>query len=217
MKRLKIIILSIIFIVFYSTLVFAEVPELIMTGENIATPLETKSIRVKITSNEEIGVVSGKIENNENIKSITLVEKNDWNLTYNNTTGVFYIYKAKGAKSEEIMDIKYETANSEGIGIIKISDIQFTTIEYKLISINNIEKSIKIEKASSINNEKDTKNMSANVGTYLNRATTNPYNIGSYIMNRTLPQTGFTNVLVVLIIGLIIIVIFFYAKYKSKK
>ena len=92
-----------------------------------------------------IGMVSGTIVKNSNISNITVTGKNSWNLTYNESTGVFNILKAAGAKTEEIMDITYTTTSAEGTATIKISDINMVTIGYEEVSQTELSKNIEVK------------------------------------------------------------------------
>ena len=141
----RIFILIILTILFCSTHVFAAEPQITIEGEQQAKPNETKVLTIKISSETEIGVVSGKIESNENITNMNVTGKNNWNLTFNKDTGVFNIYKAEGSKSEEIINIEYTTANKEGTGRITQSNLKMTTIEYETKEVSNVVKDITIK------------------------------------------------------------------------
>lgn len=145
MKLKKIFILSILTLLFCTTYVWAAEPQITIDGEQQAKPNETKTLTIKISSEIEIGVVSGKIEANENIANMNVTGKNNWNLTFNKDTGVFNIYKAEGSKSEEIINIEYTTANQEGAGKITLSNLKMTTIEYETKEVSNVVKDITIK------------------------------------------------------------------------
>lgn len=145
MKLNKIFILIILTVFFCTTYVFAAEPQITIEGEQQAKTNETKTLTIKISSEIEIGVVSGKIETNENIANMNVTGKNNWNLTFNKDTGVFNIYKAEGSKSEEIISIEYTTSNTEGTGRITLSNLKMTTIEYETKEVSNVIKDITIK------------------------------------------------------------------------
>lgn len=146
MKKINIIIFIISFLLLIlPTYVFAAESQVIIDGDNTVKPGETKNITIKISSEVEIGIVSGKLEKDNNISSMTLTGKNNWNLTYNSATGEFNIYKAEGAKNEEIINIEYTAGNTEGTGKITISNIKMTSIDYETKEIENISKEITIK------------------------------------------------------------------------
>ena len=157
MRLKKLFIIVILAILFCTTYVCAVEPQIMLEGEQIAKPNETKTLTIKIASETEIGVVSGKIEANENIVNMNVTGKNNWNLTFNKDTGVFNIYKAEGSKSEEIINIEYTTANTEGMGTITISNLKMTTIEYETKDVANVVKEITIK-----SNEEPTPNPDPN-------------------------------------------------------
>lgn len=149
MKKSKIFIFLIAIMLLVSTYVYAAdysvIPTISMEGETTAKPGETKTLTVKIVCEDLVGVVSGKIEKNENISSMTVKGKNNWNLTYNSETGVFNIIKAEGEKTAEIMTIEYTVGNEEGTGKITINDVQFTTTDYNEVDVSSASKQISIK------------------------------------------------------------------------
>lgn len=149
MRLKRTFILMILTILFCTTYVFAAEPQIILEGEQTAKPNETKTLTIRISSETEIGVISGKIETNENIANINVTGKNNWNLTFNKDTGVFNIYKAEGSKTEEIISIEYTIANTEGTGIITLSNLKMTTIEYETKDVSNVVKEITIKNETS--------------------------------------------------------------------
>lgn len=144
-KKISIIGLMLLLLLLPSTGVFAAEPQITIEGESEASPRATKIITLKVSSDElEVGVVSGKIDRSTNIESVEVIGKNNWNLTYNSENGVFNVYKAEGAKREEILNIQYTLKNEEGIANITISDLELTTIDYESTNIEEIVKEIKI-------------------------------------------------------------------------
>jgi len=142
----KIAMLLIMLLFLGTTAVLANNKQVLIQGEDTANVGETKTLIVKIFSDTAIGYIEGKIEKNENIFNMTIKGKNDWNLTYNDKTGVFNVLKAEGATTEDIMSIEYTTSTTEGTGEITISDIELATIEYETVNIDNLTKEILITK-----------------------------------------------------------------------
>ena len=145
MKKIKIIISMLVILFLLISNVFADNKSIIITGDNEVKTGEIKKVTVKINSDEEIGMISGKIAKNEKIDSITVVGKNNWNLTYNSSTGVFNMYKAEGATDEEIMQIEYVAGNNEGTGKITLDNLNLTSINYETSEIGTVEKQITIK------------------------------------------------------------------------
>lgn len=144
-KKFRIISFISVILMLLTTSVFAAGPQITMEGENTAKPGETKTVTIKVASPDiEVGVVSGKIEKNANVESMTVTGKNNWTLTYNQSTGEFNIYKAEGAKTEEILNIEYKLTNEEGTAKITISDINLTTIDYETVEMDSISKEIAV-------------------------------------------------------------------------
>lgn len=129
-----------------STIIYAAEPQITLEGDSTIEPGKTKILTVKVTSDNEVGTVSGKIEKSGNISGIKVAGKNNWNLTYNQNEGTFVIYKAEGSKSEEIMTIEYTVANEEGTGNIKVSNLKLTTLDYETKDSKDISKDITIKK-----------------------------------------------------------------------
>ncbi len=145
MKKIKIMISMFVILFLLISNVFADSESIIITGDNEVKTGERKKVTVKIISDEEIGMISGKIAKNEKIESITVAGKNNWNLTYNSSTGVFNMYKAEGATDEEIMQIEYVAGNNEGTGKITLGNLNLTSINYETSEIGTVEKQITIK------------------------------------------------------------------------
>lgn len=128
-----------------STIIYAAEPQITLEGDSTIEPGKTKILTVKVTSDNEVGTVSGKIEKSENISEIKVAGKNNWNLTYNQNEGTFVIYKAEGSKSEEIMTIEYTVANEEGTANIKVSNLKLTTLDYETKDAEDISKDVTIK------------------------------------------------------------------------
>ena len=151
-KFIMIILITMLMLLIGTTTALAADSKVTLEGENTAKVGETKKITVKITSDESIGVVSGKIKTEGNITIKSIQAKNSWNQTYNDQTGDFNTYKAVGASTEEIMEIEYTAGNTEGEGRIIISGVELTIIknegQYESKEIGEISKTIKVEKAT---------------------------------------------------------------------
>ncbi len=151
MKKSLIIMLFIsIILCMITTCVFADTVPVSLEGSTSATPGSTVTVNVKISSSDTIGVVSGVIGYNSNITSVEVSGKNNWVVTYNSETGKFNAYKAEGGSTEEIIQIKYVTSNTEGTGTITLSDLQITNTNYETKNINDITKNITIKKNQQI-------------------------------------------------------------------
>ena len=113
-------------------------------GDNSALTGETKILTVKLSTDELIGVVSGKIAKTNNISNIELTGQNGWKLTYNKDTGTFNIYKEDGAKEGDLLQITYTAGNEEGTGKITLTNLKLTNLQYQTTTNENVEKEIQI-------------------------------------------------------------------------
>ena len=145
-KSFIIIFLVLIMSILMGTCVIATETTINLEGSTTVPPGGTSTLNLKISSEETIGVISGKIEYDSNINNIILSAKNNWTVTYNSETGVFNVYKAEGAKIEEIMEIKYTVSDTVSLGTIKVDDIKMVNINYELKSVESITKEINIQK-----------------------------------------------------------------------
>lgn len=144
-KNIITILLTIVFLSILATLVYGADLQIAINGDSTVKPGESKELIINISSDEEIGIVSGKIEASSNITDMTVTGLNSWNLTYNSNTGEFNIYKAEGAKVQDIINIQYKAGAEEGTGTITLSNIKMTTISYVSEDIGTITKDITIE------------------------------------------------------------------------
>lgn len=147
-KNIITILFTIVFLSVLTTLVYGADPQIAINGDSTVKPGETKELTINISSDEEIGIVSGKIEASSNITDMTVTGVNNWNLTYNSNTGEFNIYKAEGTKVQDIINIQYKAGTEEGTGIISLSNIKMTTISYVSEDIGTITKDITIERTT---------------------------------------------------------------------
>ena len=125
--------------------VYASESVIQIFGDSEAQKDDDKMLTVKLLSSDTIGIISGKITGNENVQIIKVNGKNNWNLTYNSETGVFNVYKAEGAKEEEIITIEYKAINENATGKIIISNLKATSIDYISETLPNTEKNIQIK------------------------------------------------------------------------
>lgn len=190
MRLKRIFMLVILTMLFWTTCVLASEPQITIEGEQICKPNETKVLTIKISSETEIGVVSGKIEINENITNINVTGKNNWNLTFNKDTGVFNIYKAEGSKTEEIISIEYTTANAEGTGRITLSNLKMTTIEYEKKDVTNVLKEIIIKNETSDQEPTPTPNPNPTDVTLTNLKVTKSPTKTTYTEGEKFDKTG---------------------------
>lgn len=147
-KSLMIMLFISIIFCMTATFVFAETVPVSLEGETSVTPGSTGTVNVKISSSDTIGVVSGVIGYDSNVTSVEVSGKNNWVVTYNSETGQFNAYKAEGAKSEEIIQIKYTASNTEGTGTITLSSLQVTNINYETENVSDITKGITIKNST---------------------------------------------------------------------
>ena len=199
---------------------------------------ETRQLTVKLSSTDTIGIVSGKITCNENVQIVSVSGKNNWNLTYNSGTGVFNIYKANGAKEDEIMTIEYKAVNENTTGGITISNLNVTSIDYVGETLPNAEKYIQIKGAEQpqgenqqefleeiIENGGNDINREGEAGNYedLSLEASNDVNSKqsanskkTTVSNKTLPKTGllFNGIICSSICLAVAMAVIFYNKYR---
>lgn len=229
MKKSLIIMLFIsIILCMITTCVFADTVPVSLEGSTSATPGSTVTVNVKISSSDTIGVVSGVIGYNSNITSVEVSGKNNWVVTYNSETGKFNAYKAEGGSTEEIIQIKYVTSNTEGTGTITLSDLQITNTNYETKNINDITKNITIKKESAdnptdntIDNSTDKKeDQSSDNKSTIKDSTTSKTDTKTSV--KTLPYAGKMKEIVlpigIVLLGIISVVAYMeYKKYREIK
>ena len=125
-----------------------EPDQILLIGDESAYTSETKTITVKLSSNDQIGVVSGIIKTNEYITNIQLKGVNGWAIESNPKEEgiIFNLRKADGAKEEDILEITYTAANKEGTGNISLTNLNITNIQYQTQKHDDVEKNIIIKK-----------------------------------------------------------------------
>lgn len=133
----------------------AEDSPIVIQGETWIQPEDEQLAIVKISTEQKIGVISGKIEFNGEISDIIVKGINDWNVTYNSDTKEFTIYKAEGSAEEDFMEIIYTAGKAEGKVKIILKDVQMTTItSYETIQIpNEIVKEIEVKYVNNEDND----------------------------------------------------------------
>ena len=146
MKKFKtMLFFSIILLMVMTANVFAVEPAIEILGDNEAKAGDAKTVTLKITSEEDIGVFSGKVETSENITDVQVNPKNSWNLlAYEN--GSFKLVKTQGGKNEEALEISYKIkSDATEKATITLSGIDLTTIGYETKSVGNVTKEITIQ------------------------------------------------------------------------
>lgn len=162
---LMIFVIVLIGIMLGSTVLAAE-PTITLNGNAEEKAGEKGEITVRVNSQDTVvGVVSGKIRATANLDEIKCTPKNGWNITYNDTTGEFNIYKAEGTKDEEIFTIEYYVKdNAKGTATITLSNLEVTTMDYETKEIADLKKDITITSKTEQGTENDTDKVENNVG-----------------------------------------------------
>ena len=156
MKKIYIVLVIIFILLFFNlNSSYAVFTELSFTGASRIEVNTSNRIMIKMESNKEVGIISGVLEKSSNISQINVEGKNNWNLTYNEETGEFNIYKAQGSKSDEIMQIDY-TVRDEGSAEFKLSNLKVADITYTEEELKDIEVHVDVTKKQS--QEKNTTN-----------------------------------------------------------
>lgn len=236
-KKLRLIPLIVLFMIFILTVkVKATNANIILDGNTTVQAGKTYKLNVTLSSDENIGVLSGKINKSSNIKSISAVGKNSWNLTYNEKTGAFNIYKAEGSKNENIMELTYTVGNeASGEGNISIENSKVTTISYETIDKGTITKKLSISnntgsdenktddnsgedtdkdnKNNNGGNKKNNNNKSSQQAKITNKKSKNDITVANKIM----PKTGKECIINILIVIIIIVAIILYKKNNEYK
>lgn len=145
MKTLKRILFSIITILILTvTTTYAAETQLQITGDNEAKAGDTKKILVKLVSDKDIGVITGKVEGDTNVTDIKVTGKSDWMCISENES--FKLIKAQGAKNEDVLEITYTIKEEAADKVsIKLTNLELTTIEYETIKITEVLKEVTIK------------------------------------------------------------------------
>lgn len=163
MKKIYLILMFMLIVMFVFTIsVLAASTELKFEGTKKVEPGSTNEISLKISSSNTVGIVSGKFEFDSKLSNLKLEGRNGWNLTYNEETGDFNIYKASGSKEEEIMKIEFKAGSSEGSAKIKLKDLKCADVEYNEVQLEDVVETITISKTQSEKNETDKQNQTGN-------------------------------------------------------
>lgn len=181
-------------------------------GDGEAKIGENKHLTVKLFSSDTIGIISGKITGDENVQIIKVNGRNNWNLTYNSETGVFNIYKAEGAKDEEIITIEYKPINENATGRITISNLNATSIDYISKVLPNAEKYIQIKGQEPMQEE------THNYEDLKNELSIEENSKQESRVIKELPKTGEFNVTIPIIgVCALLGTLFFYIQFNSYK
>lgn len=216
MKKSLIVMLFVsIMLCLIATSVFADTAPISLEGKTSVIPGSTGTVTVKVSSDDTVGVVSGYIKYDSNLTNIQVLGKNNWTVTYNSETGKFNVVKPEGAKSEEIIEIKYTASNTEGTGTITLSNLQVTNINYDTEDVSDIAKAISIKKSIPDNPEEEpTKKPVVN-------PLQKPSNSNSLTTAaKTLPKAGaMTKVILpisIVLVGIVLVGVYLgYRKYKG--
>lgn len=177
MKKVYLVLLIIFIILFlnFST-AYAAATELSFLGSESVEINTSNKITVKLESSKEVGIISGVLEKSSNVSEMNVEGKNNWNLTYNEETGEFNIYKAQGSKNDEIMEINY-TVKDEGTAEFKLSNLKAADITYTEEELESIEMQIDVSKKQSQDkNTTNTQNTQNNTSNTSKDNTTNTSN-----------------------------------------
>ena len=241
MKKIFLITFMIILVsIILGNTVLAAEPTITLSGDSEKKAGETGEILVKVSSQDILaGVVSGKLKAAANLDKIKCTAKNGWNITYNDVTGEFNIYKAEGTKEEEIFTIEYYVKdNAKEIGTITLSDLKVTTTDYQTKEIADVQKDItittktqqdtennnstnKIENNIIIDNSTNENNVIVENSTSQNKTETESKNNNIVIKDSTtskksMPKTGKeSNILPIICLVIVILAIVTYIGYKK--
>ena len=163
MSRKIVSILIFIILILTATKVLAAENPIVISGDGETIIGNEKTLTVKISSEDNIGVVSGKIEKNNTVTILSVLGKNDWSVTFNSETGEFNALKAAGSKNEDIMDIKIKAENS-GTGKITLSNLKVTTTSYETKEVSEVIKNIQVINNSNENTGKNQNNTTTDEG-----------------------------------------------------
>ena len=163
MRKKIVSILIFIILILTANKVFATENPIIISGDSEVVVGNEVILTVKISGEDLVGVLSGKIEKNNNVTILSVSGKNDWSVTFNSETGEFNALKAAGSKNEDLMEIKIKAENS-GTGKITLSNLKVTTTSYETKDLDNITKNIQVSNNSSENTEKPQNNTTTDEG-----------------------------------------------------
>ena len=86
---------------------YAAEAEVSLSGNETVETGTTQTVLVKIKNDEEIGVIQGKIVDNQNVDIVNIEAcDNNWVVNYNSTTKQFNAYYANGVKDGDELAIK---------------------------------------------------------------------------------------------------------------
>lgn len=174
----SILINVVMFMLIFSIKSYASTPNVNLTGKTSVYPNEVEEIIVKISSDDSIGVIEGKLSADSNIEITEFsVIDSKWTLTHNKRTGFFNALYAYGAKNEDVLKIKYKLKNGAKEGTIKLSNISLTTIEYNTIEISEALIKVTAKEQPQTENTSDNKDNTASTIDKSNKENKNNTNI----------------------------------------
>lgn len=141
MKKIQFIMLFFdIFLVIMATQVQAIQANVGFVGQKEVETGKEYTLNVKVSNDVAIGVIQGVLSYDNNIQNVTInASYNGWTTTYNTENGIFNSFNAVGTKEGEILQITYKLKDGANTGIITISNIELTTIDYNTINLDNKE------------------------------------------------------------------------------
>lgn len=223
MKKIQFtIIIYIIIIICGLTTTFASSQSVQINGANEVVGGEDNIITVQVQNSEAVGVIQGIIKFDSNIKDVKINPSyNGWTATYNEKTGQFNAFNAKGTSNGEVLQITYKLSENAQQGSVTLKDLELTTISYDIKKVeNDITKTItKTTKNSNQNENPINKNgITNNKGKNITNINAKQSNIGNTKAKTILPKAGNASFIIIAIITmLIIIVIILYKKMQSYK
>lgn len=233
MKKVNIIIISIIIFLYMATIqVNAAGMKVQFTGDTEVEVGKTQTITLKITSDIAIGVLEGTLKWDNNIEDVQISESfNGWTTTYNENTGTFNTFNARGTKDGEVLELSYKLKENSTSGSIQINDIKMSTIDYETINMQGtVEKRLTKKIINNQNDEASTQefvnydnrqNTSGNSNGLKNQNQINGLEQKNNYSNQTLPKAGIPKLVLLILAVIVILLIIFFAKraklYKDIK
>lgn len=107
-----------------------------LNGKDEILQGEVQELTFNISSEENVGIIQGKLSKNAGISNLQIISKNnDWIVTYDKKTGKFNAINANGTNNGEVIKLTYELANNATSGEIKITDMKLITTSYDVIEV----------------------------------------------------------------------------------
>lgn len=195
---------------------YAAEAEVSLSGNETVETGTTQTVLVKIKNDEEIGVIQGKIVDNQNVDIVNIEAcDNNWVVNYNSTTKQFNAYYANGVKDGDVLAIKYKLKTGASSGTIKLTEVKLTTIGYTLIdNIEVAEKNI-TGKASSGSESKE-KQPSSTSESSSSESSNGISNQQKKSANGIIPQLGQSGKIFIAIIGATLVAVISYKKLRNR-